>query len=46
MAENRPCRRDLMNRINTASFAVVDVKLFLDSHTCDSEGVVYFHVFE
>ena len=28
MADNRPCRRDLLQWINVVSFAVDDVKLF------------------
>lgn len=32
MNDNKPCRQELMNRINAASFAVDDVKLFLDTH--------------
>ena len=31
MNDNKPCRQELMNRINAASFAVDDVKLFLDT---------------
>lgn len=37
-----PCRKDLMNRINEASFAVDDVKLYLDTHPWDDEALVYF----
>ena len=36
-------RRQLMNRINQASFAVDDVKLYLDTHPCDPEALAYFH---
>ena len=32
-----------MNRINQASFAVDDVKLYLDTHPCDQEALAYFH---
>ena len=31
MMENKPCRRELMDWINVVSFAVDDVKLFLDT---------------
>ena len=37
MADNRPCRRDLLQWINVVSFAVDDVKLFLDTHPCNSQ---------
>ena len=35
----RPCRRDLLNAINEASFAVDDVKLFLDTHPTNQEAI-------
>ena len=35
-------RRQLMNRINQASFAVDEVKLYLDTHPCDTEALAYF----
>ena len=31
----RPCKKDLLDHINAVSFAVDDVKLFLDTHPCD-----------
>lgn len=37
-----PCRQELLERINEASFAVDDVKLFLDTHPCDQEAMEYF----
>ena len=37
MADNKPCRRELMEWINVVSFAVDDVKLFLDTHPCDKQ---------
>ena len=40
---SRMNRRQLMNRINQASFAVDDVKLYLDTHPCDQEALAYFH---
>ena len=42
MNDNKPCRQELMNRINAASFAVDDVKLFLDTHPCDKDAMEYF----
>ena len=32
MNENRPCKKELLEWINIVSFAVDDVKLFLDTH--------------
>ena len=40
---NCPCKKDLMDQINTVSFAVDDVKLFLDTHPCNEEALSYFH---
>ena len=42
MADNRPCRRDLRQWINVVSFAVDDVKLFLDTHPCNSQALAFF----
>ena len=36
---NCPCKKDLMDQINTVSFAVDDVKLFLDTHPCNEEAL-------
>ena len=36
-------RRQLLNHINQVSFAVDDVKLYLDTHPCDTEALEYFH---
>lgn len=38
----RPCRKDLLDHINAVSFAVDDVKLFLDTHPCDEDALAYF----
>ena len=38
----KPCRKDLMRALNEASFAVDDVKLFLDTHPNDEEAMKYF----
>ena len=35
-------RNDLLNHINQVSFAVDDVKLYLDTHPCDGEALAYF----
>lgn len=43
MAEQKPCRKELMERINLASFAVDDAKLFLDTHPCDTEALAFFN---
>ena len=37
-----PCRLELLERINEASFAVDEAKLFLDTHPCDEEVLEYF----
>ena len=35
-------RRQLMDHINQVSFAVDEVKLYLDTHPCDREALAYF----
>lgn len=35
-------RKELLREINEASFAVDDVKLFMDTHPCDEEAMNYF----
>ena len=42
MADNRPNRRELLNKINVVSFAVNDVTLFLNTHPDDCEALKYF----
>lgn len=42
MTDNKPCRQELLNRINESSFAVDDVLLFLDTHPCNQEALQYF----
>lgn len=37
-----PCRQELLERINEASFAVDEAKLFLDTHPCDEKAMDYF----
>ena len=39
----KPCRNDLLHLIYVVSFAVDDVKLFLDTHPTDQEALNYFH---
>ena len=36
---NKPCRKDLIQWINVVSFAVEDVKLFLDTHPDNQEAL-------
>lgn len=38
----RLCRQDLLNHINAVSFAMDDIKLFLDTHPCDEEALAHF----
>ena len=42
MADRRPCRREMLDRINRISFALDDTKLFLDTHPCHKEAMEYF----
>lgn len=35
-------RKELMEHINEVSFAVDDVKLYLDTHPCDEDALSYF----
>ena len=42
MSENKPCRKDLMEKINIASFVLDDVQLFLDTHPCDKDALEFF----
>lgn len=46
MSNSMPSKKDLMNRIYTASFAVDDAKLFLDTHPCDREALDYFEKYQ
>lgn len=46
MNENKPSRRELLEWINIVSFAVDDVKLFLDTHPCNTEALEYFEEFK
>lgn len=39
-------RRELLEYINQVSFAVDDVKLFLDTHPQDEEALEYFHNYQ
>ena len=38
----KPCRKDLMNKINQYSFAMNEANLYLDTHPFDMEALVYF----
>ena len=42
MNNNMPSRKELLHLINVASFAVDDVKLFLDTHPENKEALAYF----
>lgn len=46
MSEQKPCRQELLEWINIVSFAVDDVKLFLDTHPCDRDALEYFEEFK
>lgn len=46
MAENRPCRKDLLEWINVVSFAVIDTQLFLDTHPCDKDALRFFEKYQ
>lgn len=46
MSEQKPSRRELLEWINIVSFAVDDVKLFLDTHPCCTEALEYFEEFK
>ncbi len=37
-----PCRAELFNHINAVSFAVDEVKLYLDTHPQDPDALAYF----
>lgn len=40
---NRPCRNELLAHINAVSFAVDDIKLFLDTHPENQEALSDFY---
>ncbi len=46
MTENKPNRNELLEWINVVSFAVDDVKLFLDTHPCNPDALEYFEEFK
>ena len=46
MTENKPNRNELLEWINVVSFAVDDVKLFLDTHPCNMDALEYFEEFK
>ena len=46
MMEQKPCRADLLNWIDFVSFAVDDVKLFLDTHPHHQEALAYFEEYK
>lgn len=46
MNENKPCKKELLEWINVVSFAVDDVKLFLDTHPNCPEALEFFDEFK
>lgn len=38
----KPCRKELMNKINEYSFAVNEMTLFLDTHPYDTDALAFF----
>ena len=42
MADNRPCKAELLDWINTVSFVCDDTKLFLDTHPCNTEALEFY----
>lgn len=38
----KPCKKDLMNKINEYSFAVNEITLFLDTHPYDTDALAFF----
>jgi spore coat protein JB len=42
-ANNKPSRREMLQKINEVSFAVVELNLFLDTHPEDSNALEYFN---
>lgn len=40
--KNFPSRKELLNHINTVSFAVDDIQLYLDTHPDDEEALAIF----
>ena len=38
----KPCKKDLMDKINQYSFAMNEANLFLDTHPFDREALMYF----
>lgn len=39
---HKPCKKELMDKINQYSFAVNEATLFLDTHPYDAEALFYF----
>ena len=38
----KPCKKELMDKINQYSFAMHEAHLFLDTHPFDTEALAYF----
>lgn len=39
-------REELFKKINAVSFAIDDVKLYLDTHPCDKQALVYYEAYK
>ena len=39
---SKPCKKELMEKINQYSFAMNEANLFLDTHPYDAEALAYF----
>ena len=46
MADNRPCKAERLDWINTVSFVCDDTKLFLDTHPCNTEALEFYEEFK
>ncbi len=46
MADSRPCKQELLHWIDHVSFALDEVKLFLDTHPCNAEALEYFEKYQ
>lgn len=46
MNDMKPSRQELLEWISIVSFAVDDVKLFLDTHPCSKEALEFFEEFK
>ena len=42
VSAQKPCKKDLMDKINQYSFAMNEANLYLDTHPYDNEALAYF----